>query len=147
MDDFALRLLGPLDRIEAPLMGKEVRQDRADISVFRELEQAKVLSPVSGVVTSVNTKLREQGRLASEDPFSEGWIMRVHSKDLRQDLKNLMLNEETREFIDEQAEQLYRLIDEVGGPLTADGGYLAHDLYGNMPELGWKRLTRLFLGN
>ena len=31
LDDFALRLLGPLDRVEAPLMGKQVEQDRDDI--------------------------------------------------------------------------------------------------------------------
>ncbi|MEE8554031.1 MAG: hypothetical protein V3S72_12095, partial [Desulfobacterales bacterium] len=31
VDDFALRLLGPLDQIEAPLVGKTLKQDRADI--------------------------------------------------------------------------------------------------------------------
>jgi len=30
--------------------------------------------------------------------------------------------------------------------LAADGGYLADDIYGNIPALGWKNLTRNFLG-
>lgn len=147
VDDFALRLLGPLDRIKAPLMGKEVKQGRGDILVEREENRAKILSPVSGVVTSINPKLMEQGRLANQDPFAEGWVMTVHSTQLRQDLRNLMINTETQDFMGQEVERLYEVIEEVGGPLSADGGRLGEDLYGNMPQIGWERLTRLFLHN
>ncbi len=54
LDDFALRLLGPLDRIQSPLLGMEVKQDRGDITMDRGMYKAKLLSPVSGVVTAVN---------------------------------------------------------------------------------------------
>jgi hypothetical protein len=37
------------------------------------------------------------------------------------------------------------MIEDVAGPLAADGGYLAEDIYGNMPELGWNNLTKTFL--
>jgi glycine cleavage system H lipoate-binding protein len=146
MDDFALRLLGPMDRIESPLIGKEVRQNQGDISIYRGSNKAKVLSPVSGVVTSINAPLRGNGSPANGDPFSDGWIMRVHSKDLREDLKNLMINTETSEFMERQVEQLHQVIEEVQGPLSTDGGHLTHDIYGSLPSLGWERLTRLFLG-
>jgi len=145
IDEFALRLLGPFDRIESPLLGKEVARDRADITMSRGGRQAGVLSPVSGVVTAINPKLREKGTLASEDAYSEGWVMNVHSTDLRRDLKNLMINNETEDFMEEQVDSLYQLIEEVAGPLSTDGGDLGNDIYGNMPGLGWERLTRLFL--
>ncbi len=145
VDDFALRLLGPLDRIEAPLMGREIKQDRADISLVRGNNQAKVLSPISGVVTSINPKLIEQGVLANQDPYSEGWVMRVQPDRLRQDLKNLMINNETSDFMGEQVDRLYQEIEDVAGPLATDGGSLGHDIYGNMPPEAWKRLTRIFL--
>ncbi len=144
MDDFALRILGPLDSIEVPLIGKEVQQGRADISVFRGINRAKVLSPVSGVVTSINSRLRDKGGLANKDPFSGGWVMRVHAENLRQDLKNLMIDTETRDFLIEEADRLYQVIEEVEGPLGTDGGYLYDDVYGSMPQLGWERLTKLF---
>jgi glycine cleavage system H lipoate-binding protein len=146
MDAFALCLLGPLDGVEAPLMGKEVKQGRADISVTRGEKRARVLSPVSGVVTSINPRLREEGRRANEDPYTEGWIMRVHANNLRQDLKALMINQETGDFVKAQVERLYRVIEETGGPLTADGGDLGTDIYGSMSQLGWERLTNIFLG-
>jgi len=145
IDDFALRLLGPLERIEAPLMGKEVKQNRADISAVRGKRQAKFSSPVNGVVTSINPRLREQGSLANQDPYSEGWVMRVQAERLRKDLKELMINEETGDFIKGQVDRLYNIIEEVSGPLAADGGDLGNDIYGSMPEIGWERLTKTFL--
>jgi glycine cleavage system H lipoate-binding protein len=145
IDDFALRLLGPLDQIKAPLVGKELRQNRSDIFMNRGNFEAKVLSPISGVVTAVNSKLREQGNLANKDPYSEGWILRIHSSDLRQDLKNLMIGDETEAFYSKEVDRLYNLIEDEAGPLSTDGGRLHNDIFGNLPQLGWERLTRLFL--
>jgi glycine cleavage system H lipoate-binding protein len=145
IDEFALRLLGPFDHIEAPLMGREVCQDRPDIVAFRGGLQADVLSPVNGIVTAINPRLRENGSLANDSPYSEGWVMNVHSPDLRRDLKNLMIHTETEAFMVAEVNDLYRLIEDVAGPLSADGGDLGRDIYGNMPGLGWDRLTRTFL--
>jgi glycine cleavage system H lipoate-binding protein len=145
IDEFALRLLGPFDRIEAPLVGKEVQQGRADIDVVRGAHKAGLISPVSGVVTAVNAKLREKGNAPGEDPYSEGWVTTIHTKTLRQDLKNLMIHTESAEFMEGEVARLYKVIDETAGPLAADGGLLGHDIYGHMPELGWERLVQGFL--
>jgi glycine cleavage system H lipoate-binding protein len=145
LDDFALRLLGPLDQIQAPLMGKQLEQDRADIYLNREGNEAKLLSPVSGVVTDINPVLRERGNRGSEDPYSEGWILRLHCANLRQDLKNLMIGDQAGEFIDQEVDRLYEVIEETAGPLAADGGYLGDDIFGNLPQIGWQKLTREFL--
>jgi glycine cleavage system H lipoate-binding protein len=145
LDDFALRLLGPLDRIEAPLMGKEMKQGRADIALQRGLHQAMVLAPVNGVVTDINPRLREAGSLANQDPYTDGWVLRLHADNLRLDLKSLMIGGETQDFLDEEVDRLYQVIEDEAGPLAADGGYLADDIFGNLPEVRWEKLTRLFL--
>ena len=145
LDDFAIRLLGPLDQIEAPLMGKELEKDRADINLTREGNNARLLSPVSGVVMDVNPELREKGSRPGRDPYAEGWILRLHCTQLRQDLKNLMIGEQAGEFINREVEHLYRVIEETTGPLAADGGYLGHDIFGHIPQLGWQKLTQMFL--
>jgi hypothetical protein len=104
-----------------------------------------LLSPVSGVVTDINPALRERGSRGSEDPYSESWILRMHCANLRQDLKHLMIGEQASEYIDEEVERLYEVIEETAGPLAADGGYLGDDIFGNLPQLGWQKLTQLFL--
>ncbi len=145
LDDFALRLLGPLDRVDAPLLGKEVKQDRDDILLSRSSNTARVQSPISGVVTDINPELRERGSLANQDPYTQGWVMRLHSQNLRQDIKNLMIGEQASQYLDGEIDRLYEVIEEEAGPLAADGGYLGDDIYGNLPQTSWQKLTRLFL--
>jgi glycine cleavage system H lipoate-binding protein len=147
LDDFALRLLGPLDTIEAPLMGKSIEQGRGDIQLRRDEHSAELLAPVTGVVTDINPRLREKGKAANEDPYSDGWILRLHATDLRRDLKQLMIGGQAADFIDNEVERLLEVIEETAGPLAADGGEFGQDIYGNLPDLGWDRITRMFLHN
>ena len=145
LDDFALRLLGPLDHIEAPLMGKEVRRDQADISLTRGPNAAGILSPISGVVTAINAELRDRGNLANQDPYTDGWVMCLHSTHLRQDLRELMIGNQASDYLDDEIDRLYEVIEEEAGPLAADGGYLGDDIYGNLAPNVWEKLTRKFL--
>ncbi len=145
LDEFALKMLGPLDKIEAPLLGKEVKQNHASISLDRRPKKAKVLSPVSGVITDINPKLREKGSIANKNPYSEGWVMRIHAPNLRNDLKNLMIGTETKDFVEKEVDRLFQIIEEEVGPIAADGGDLVDDIYGNVPGIKWDKLARLFL--
>lgn len=144
IDDFALRLLGPLDRIEAPLIGKAVKQGKPHIAVARGEHRASVLSPLSGVVTAVNPKVKTKGDLANQDPYTEGWVMTLHPHDLRKEIKDLMIAQQSLAFLEEEVDRLHGIMEEIL-PLAADGGNLGKDLFGAMPQMGWERLTRAFL--
>jgi hypothetical protein len=89
--------------------------------------------------------VRDDGKILNQDPYAEGWVMTVHAKDLRRDLKDLVIGQETDEFMGAELERLHQAIEEVSGPLAADGGQLGHDVFGNMPQLGWEKLSRMFL--
>ena len=145
IDDFALRLLGPMDRIETPLMGKVLEQGEPHVALTRGERRARVLSPLSGVVTAVNPKLREDARLANENPYTDGWVMTLHSTNLRKEIKDLMIAEQSALFLEQEVERVHHLIEEVSAPLAADGGTLGKDVFGAMPQLGWDRLTASFL--
>ncbi|MBN2033033.1 MAG: hypothetical protein JW836_07130 [Deltaproteobacteria bacterium] len=144
IDDFALKVLGPLDRLEAPLIGKLLRQGKPHIEAYRGERKARFLSPLSGVVTAVNPKFREGGGLSEKDPYSDGWVMTLHPQDLRKEIKNLMIAQQSVDFLEKETDRLYEMIEGIF-PLAADGGCLGKDLFGAMPQLGWKRLTRIFL--
>jgi len=145
LDEFILRTLGPLDSVSMPLLGKEVQQDRPDIGLARRANVVKVLSPISGVVTAANPKMTTLSKLGHADAYADGWILRIHTDDLRRELKNLKLGTETTEFIGEEVERLYMEIEKVAGPLAADGGQLGDDICAKLPQLDWHKLARLFL--
>jgi len=56
-----------------------------------------------------------------------------------------MIGDQAGEYLDEEINSLYRVIEEEAGPLAADGGYLGDDIYGNLPQTSWQKLTRIFL--
>ena len=147
LDDFARRLLGPLDRIEAPLTGKQLHQGDLDITIFRDEHKASLRSPLSGVVTDVNPHLREPGAWAQQDPYADGWLLRMHSANLRSELRTLLMGSEASDFLSGEVDGLYEAVEEVAGPLAADGGHLSDDIFGSLPALGWQQLTHRFLRN
>jgi hypothetical protein len=48
-------------------------------------------------------------------------------------------------WLSQEVATLEHMIEEVHGPLSADGGLLQPDVFGNCPELGWNSLTKTFL--
>ncbi len=144
-DDFMMRVLGPMDKIEAPLIGQVVKRNRSDIRLRRGTYKAKVRSPLTGIVTAVNPDLMKQPHLARESPYTKGWVLRVHPRNLRRDLKHMFIGEQAKKFVSRDVDKVISLIEKYSGPLAADGGELAGDIFGCVPEIGWERLAKTFL--
>jgi glycine cleavage system H lipoate-binding protein len=145
LDDFALKVLGEADALELPLIGKELDQSKAGWGLKRKDNLADVLSPVDGVIMEVNSNIRENPKLANNEPYGDGWLFMVRTPDIKGTMKKLMVDQDSLSWINAEVHQLETMIEEVAGPLAADGGYLADDIYGNLPDLGWKNLTQKFL--
>ncbi len=144
IDDFSYHVLGPPDKIESPLLGKELKQGEEKIVFTRGNDRVSFPSPISGIITAVNHKLLKEGSLAHSSPYTDGWILRLHATDLRKDLKNLSMGSETKQQLSKDIDRLYHLVETVDKPLAADGGNLVNDLFGALPELGWSRLVQTF---
>jgi glycine cleavage system H lipoate-binding protein len=145
MDDFALKLLGTADGYDLPLMGKEFHPGKPSWGLKRRGQTADVLSPLGGVILEVNPRVREVPAAVNREPYAEGWLFLVHTPDPKGSLKSLMSDPQTVSWMKAEVAQLEHMIEEVAGPLAADGGYFSDDIYGHLPGLGWERLTRAFL--
>ena len=145
LDDFSLKLLGQADAFDLPLMGKELDQGKAGWGLKRKDNNADVLSPIDGVIVEVNSKVRENPLLANREPYSDGWLFMVRTPDVKKTMNKLMTDQNSLAWINEEVSHLENMIEEVAGPLAADGGHLAEDIYGNLPDLGWNNLTKKFL--
>ena len=145
LDDFSLKLLGQVHGFELPPMGKELDSGRIGWGLKRKDNLADVLSPVDGVILDVNTKVMENAQLANREPYGEGWLFLVHTPDIKKSMNQLMTRSDGLAWINQEVQTLERMIEEVAGPLAADGGVLQEDIYGNLPDLGWKNLTQTFL--
>jgi glycine cleavage system H protein len=78
---FAQDSLGELVHFESPEPGATIRKDEP----YGEVESVKavsdVISPLSGEVIEVNQKVVEAPETVNEDPYGEGWLVRVRLSD------------------------------------------------------------------
>jgi glycine cleavage system H lipoate-binding protein len=146
VDDFASRLLGKFDRIEAPLTGKEVFQGKPGLKAWRDGNLVEFKSPVNGVVTESNPVIRNSSSIVNKAPYTDGWVMRVHCKNLKKDLRKLLFMDNNIAFMEQEMENLMEVLEDETGLMAADGGNLGNDLYGNAPGLSWDKLVKKFIG-
>ena len=98
---FAADALGELVHFEPPEEGAAIAKD----SSYGEVESVKavsdVIAPLSGAVLEVNAKVVEAPETVNEDPYGEGWLVRVRLTDPTE-IDELMDAEEYRSFVAEQ---------------------------------------------
>lgn len=87
--DYAQSELGEIVFVDVPTLGETVGQGE----VFGSIEAVKTVSdlnmPVSGEVLEINGALDAQPELVNNDPYGEGWIIRISVKDPAE-LENLL---------------------------------------------------------
>jgi glycine cleavage system H protein len=78
---FAQDALGELVHYEAPAAGSTVTKDES----YGEVESVKAVSdivaPLSGEVLEVNQKAIDEPEIVNDDPYGEGWLIRIHMSD------------------------------------------------------------------
>jgi glycine cleavage system H protein len=78
---FAQDSLGELVHLEAPEEGSTVTKDES----YGEVESVKavsdVIAPLSGEIVAVNQKVVAEPETVNEDPYGEGWLIRIRLGD------------------------------------------------------------------
>lgn len=145
IDDFAAKLLGGFDTLEAPLMGKKLARGKSGFSLSRQGNQVNFPSPVNGVITGVNARARKSPDIIEDSPYQDGWLLTLYCPELKQDLKQLMFMETAREFMNSSVTHLYEFLEVHTRLKAADGGSLAPDIYGHLPGISWEELVKTFI--
>jgi glycine cleavage system H protein len=74
---FAVDQLGDITLVEAPKVGSAVKQGEAMGTVESVKTVSDLYAPVSGTVAAANDSLVDAPQKLNEDPFGEGWIVRI----------------------------------------------------------------------
>ena len=101
--DHAQDQLGEIVYIELPAVGDKVSKD----DPFGVVESVKAVSdiyaPVTGTVIEINEDLPESPETVNEDPYGDGWLIKVKITDMS-DLEDLMDAEEYTELLAREKE-------------------------------------------
>jgi glycine cleavage system H protein len=79
---YAQDALGEVVFFEAPEVGAQVKKDEPYTEVESVKAVSDVFAPLSGEVTEVNQALSEKPETINEDPYEQGWLVKVKLSDL-----------------------------------------------------------------
>jgi glycine cleavage system H protein len=78
---FGQDALGEIVFFEAPAVGRTVTKDASYAEVESVKAVSDVIAPLSGEVVEVNEALTNSPELVNEDPYGEGWLVKVRLSD------------------------------------------------------------------
>ena len=78
---YAQDALGEVVFYEPPEVGAEISKDGAYAEVESVKAVSDVIAPLSGEITAVNDGLADSPERINEDPYGEGWLVKVRLSD------------------------------------------------------------------
>ena len=96
--NFAQDQLTDVVFVELPEVGKQIEQN-GNLCVVESVKSVSdIFSPISGEIVEVNKELVNSPALINNDPFEDGWIVKLKVKD-EKDLEQLMTAEEYDKYL------------------------------------------------
>ena len=100
---YAADELGDIVYVELPEEGENLEKDTAFGVVESVKATADLYAPLSGKVVETNTPLEDSPEVVNEDPYGDGWMVRILISD-PSELDELMNAEAYAKFVEEEQE-------------------------------------------
>jgi glycine cleavage system H protein len=86
INEFYFKLAGDTTYVDLPDEGDDVSQGEVCGKIQSSKWVGKLVSPVSGEISEVNEALEDNALLLNQDPYGEGWVMKLEPSDLDSEL-------------------------------------------------------------
>lgn len=145
IDDFARRMIGKINKIDLPAIGSKLELEEGSWVIHHDYGDIKFLSPIEGVVESINHDLLENAQLAADKSYTDGWLMTIDPKSIRKSTKNYLTDTEAKIWMTDEANLLSKSIQEDVGLTLQDGAQMTTDISGNISKEKWNELVKKHL--
>ena len=113
IDDFAKKLIGKIDSIEFPNLGMTITKGQPLFSIRQNKKSIQFLSPVSGLVKSINHELSENLEALEYTPYGKNWICIIDADKLDSELQQLKIGKSAVTFYQEEIEKYVNKMKEI----------------------------------
>jgi glycine cleavage system H protein len=129
IDGFAGTLFGEIDGVEIAELNRWVRQGQKVCTLKHGEQRVDLLSPVEGVVVSVNHEVLKNPGLVTEDPYKNGWLCVVKAPELTTNVKNLLQGPIVPAWMQNSIARLGGVMQQLNPALAQDGGLPVKGLF------------------
>lgn len=144
LNDFAARLVGAPDALTLPAVGASVHQGGPGWQVRAGDRTLQMVSPVEGTVVAVNRAVMDAPQRAADDPYGEGWLLKVRPANRQVTLRNLLSGELASAWMQQTVERLRRLPAGGLGVVMPDGGVPVRGFGRALGPEEWEVVSREF---
>lgn len=145
VDDFTQKFLGKPSRISVPEIGTQVKQGESGIKFQIDSKIIDIISPVEGEVVEINKKVIDNPELINKAPYKEGWIFKVRSPKLRNNLKNLLTGNIAVAWMEDTAKRISNTMTKDVGFVMQDGGVPISGFVKELSKENWTDIAKEFL--
>jgi glycine cleavage system H protein len=151
VDDFAQALLGRIDAIEMPAVGRELKRGAVILRLKQGSRSVAFVSPVEGVVTTVNESLLRSAEALKQTSYQQNWLVTVKPTGLSAALKHLLVAEDAAEWLKGELRRFRDFVSGIApqvalvGETLQDGGHPVDGLLERMDDQVWEKFERDFL--
>ncbi len=122
IDSFASNLFGQIDGIELADLNRWVRQGQKLCTLKHGDQSVDMLSPVEGVLVSINHEVLKTPNLTTEDPYKSGWLCVIKAPELSINTKNLLQGPIVPAWMQNSIARLGGMMQQLSPALAQDGG-------------------------
>jgi glycine cleavage system H protein len=151
LDDLVRGAVGRIDKLELPELGTEVKRGQPLFALVQGGRRAALVSPVDGVVSSVNPLVADTTGPVAADPYQRGWVCALSPKNLGASLRRLKVAEEAIDWLRAERDRFEKFVvaqawrSPLPGMAMADGGKPADGVLGHLDDEAWATFGRDFL--
>jgi glycine cleavage system H protein len=151
LDSFAEALVGRVDAVVLPEVGKDVARGDVLFALRQGDRRAGFAAPLDGVVTDVDKDVNWNPEMIHENPYKYGRICSLKPRNLAHDLKELRIADEARSWLRQEAEKFQQFLASQPlenmqlGQVLQDGGRMCPGVLEYVDEATWKKFNELFL--
>jgi glycine cleavage system H lipoate-binding protein len=144
IDAFAANLFGKIDSVEITDLNRWVRQGQRLCSVTREGRSFEMLSPVEGVVVSINHEVLKNPGLITSDPYNHGWLCQVKAPEMATNVKNLLRGTIVGPWMQNSIARANTMLQQLNPALAQDGGLPVKGLLFQLDASAQEQLVKEF---
>lgn len=153
LDDLLLHITGEVKFKIHKKQGDEIMKGDLLTEIDQNGKLLRILSPVSGKITNINSAINENPGMLNEDPYGQGWIYKIKPSNWVADTKTCYFAEEAtnwsakelERFKDFLAVSMKKYAPEPSMVILQDGGELCDHSLSALPNEIWRDFEDEFL--
>lgn len=113
MDDFAKKLIGNVESVDLPNLGMNVKAGQPLFTIKQGNRKVIFNAPISGVVKSINTILKENLDALDITPYERNWFCAIDADNIDDEIKGLHIGKSAVAFYQKDIEHFKSVMKDI----------------------------------